>query len=292
LSYDAEKILSEELYITESTKAALAYSRRHDTVSARPVIQFGTKLKLSKKSQQAIIANTINNATILAAFGKTNVEPSLLDEVYAFFSGSLKTVLQPNMLLSDFVKSALKEDTSEKLRNFLVKMLKLSDFNIVDMDVHEEKVTKHTELNFKHQSDAGIFTLPEELESIGTIRFMGMSVLLSRLLLTDNVVSIDEVESSIHYELVSYFIKVFLANSRKDSQLLITTHDINLMNEDFLRRDVLWSTDKMDSGATTLRRFSEMGLHKTQSIYNAYRQGKLGKLPFLGSIYLNLEDME
>lgn len=317
ISFNSQRIVKEELFITESTKPALGFRRTYNAQLDQPEIEFGTKIKISQKSKQAIVSNTVNNSTVLAAFGKTNVEPSHLDGIFEFFSRSMKAVLKPNALLSAFVKNALRKDDTGKLKSFLLKMLRLSDFNIVDMNIHEEEdiispeihkivesgllsidnqeevlkrgTLKHDALSFSHKADSGVFSLPEELESIGTMRFMGMSVLLSKLLLSDSFVSIDEIESSIHYELVAYFIKLFLANSSSSSQLLITTHDINLMNEEFLRRDVLWSTDKQDSGETFLNRFSEMGLHKTMSVYNAYRQGKLGKLPFLGSIYINLD---
>jgi hypothetical protein len=291
LVYDAERILREELTMTETNRAALVFNRTYDAEADRADIAFGSKLKLSRKDRQAILANTINNCTVMAAFGKTNVERTRLDEVYEFFSKSLHAVLTPNALLSQFVKSELRRDNGGSLKRFLLEMLKLSDFNIVDMSLHEELSTReagHAErLSFDHQGSAGVYSLPEELESVGTMRFMGMSVLLDRLLRTDSVVLIDEIESSIHYELVAYFLKLFLANGRRASQLLMTTHDINLLDEDFLRRDVIWSTDKVEGGETYLRRFSEMGLHKTLSVYNAYRQGKLGQLPFLGSIYLN-----
>ena len=104
------------------------------------------------------------------------------------------------------------------------------------------------------------------------------------------VVPVDEVETSIHYELLSYFIKLFLANSEGSSQLLMTTHDINLLNEDFIRRDAIWFTDKDKCGATSLKRLSGLGLHKTMNPYNAYKQGKLVDLPFLGSIFLDHND--
>jgi len=69
--------------------------------------------------------------------------------------------------------------------------------------------------------------------------------------------------------------------------LIMTTHDINLLNEDFIRRDSVWFTDKNSCGETQLTRLSSLGLHKNLSPYNAYKQGKLVKLPFFGSIYLN-----
>jgi hypothetical protein len=103
-------------------------------------------------------------------------------------------------------------------------------------------------------------------------------------------VPIDEVETSIHYELLSYFIKVFIANSDKTSQMLLTTHDINLLNEDYIRRDTIWFTDKDEAGETNIVRLPSLGLHKNLSPYNAYKQGKLVKLPFLGSMYLDLND--
>lgn len=148
------------------------------------------------------------------------------------------------------------------------------------------KIT-NSELLFKHKTDNGVFNLSEDFESRGTIRLLGMAVLLEELLLKQRFIPIDEVETSIHYELLSYFIKVFLANSEGTSQLLLTTHDINLLNEDCIRRDAIWFTDKDSCGETQLIRMSSLGLHKNLSPYNAYKQGKLVKLPFWSSPYLN-----
>lgn len=148
---------------------------------------------------------------------------------------------------------------------------------------------KHDDIIFSHSGENGNYDLHERLESAGTHRFMGMAMMLYYILNDNNFIPVDEVETSIHYELLSYFIKLFLANSEGMSQLLVTTHDINLLNEDFIRRDSVWFTDKNKNGATSLKRLSALGLHKTMNPYNAYKQGKLVKLPFLGSIYLENE---
>ena len=128
------------------------------------------------------------------------------------------------------------------------------------------------------------------MESSGTIRFLGMLVILNYVLKSNRIVPIDEVETSIHYELLSYFIRVFLKNSDHASQLLLTSHDINLLNEDFIRRDTIWFTDKNQDGETNLVRLSSLGLHKHLSPYNAYKQGKLVKLPLLGDVCLNISE--
>lgn len=265
-----------------------------------------------------ISGNTINNCSVLAAFCKSNVERTKLNDVYDYFAKQVKDVLSPGMLLSGYVKSQLDKDESGDLKKFILNFLKASDFNIEDVILHEEeelitpeleqliqnapigdeakaemlrkgKIT-NAELTFKHKAGDKLYDLSEEYESNGTMRFLGMAVILNFLLKTNRFVPIDEVETSIHYELLAYFIKVFLANSEGTSQMLLTTHDINLLNEDFIRRDTIWFTDKDEFGETKTVRLSSLGLHKNLSPYNAYKQGKLVKLPFLGSQYINLNE--
>lgn len=315
---DAKYIYSETLTVYDSIRPTKLYSRSYDATSDSSIIEFGVNLKMTKKSQDVISGNTINNSSVLAAFGKSNVERTKLNDVYDYFAKQVKEVLAPGMLLSGYVKSRLDKDESGDLKKFILNFLKASDFNIEDVILREEeklitpeleqliqnapigddakadmlrrgKIT-NTELTFKHKAGDRLYDLSEEYESNGTMRFLGMAVILNFLLKTNRFVPIDEVETSIHYELLAYFIKVFLANSEGTSQMLLTTHDINLLNEDFIRRDTIWFTDKDEFGETKIVRLSYLGLHKNLSPYNAYKQGKLVKLPFLGSQYINLND--
>lgn len=313
---DAKHIYSETLIVYDSIRPTKLYNRSYDDSTDSTTIDFGVNLKMTKKSQDVISGNTINNCSVLAAFGKSNVERTKLNDVYDYFAKQVKDA--PGMLLSGYVKSRLDKDETGDLKKFILNFLKASDFNIEDVVLHEEeelitpeleqliqnapidkdakaemlrkgKIT-NTELTFKHKVGDKVYDLSEEYESNGTMRFLGMAVILNFLLKTNRFVSIDEVETSIHYELLAYFIKVFLANSNRTSQMLLTTHDINLLNEDFIRRDTIWFTDKDELGETKIVRLSSLGLHKNLSPYNAYKQGKLVKLPFLGSQYINLND--
>ena len=314
----AKQIYSETLIVYDSIRPTKLYNRSYNTETDSTIIDFGLNLKLTKKSQDVISGNAINNCSVLAAFGKSNVERTKLNDVYEYFAKQVKDVLAPGMLLSRYVKTRLIKDATGDLKNFILNFLRLSDFNIEDVALREEeklitpeleqliqnapidsdaktellrkgKIT-NTELTFKHKVGNKLYDLSEEYESNGTKRYLGMAVILNFLLKSNRFVPIDEVETSIHYELLAYFIKVFLANSNGTSQILVTTHDINLLNEDFIRRDTIWFTDKNDLGETILVRLSDLGLHKNLSPYNAYRQGKLVKLPFLGSPYIDLKD--
>ena len=157
-------------------------------------------------------------------------------------------------------------------------------------EILKKGTLRSDEMFFVHHTSNGDKELGEELESRGTKRYMGLATILYDLLVHGVILPIDEIETSIHYELLSYFIKVFLVNSKRGGQLIVSTHDVNLLDEDYIRRDVIWFTDKNDCGETQLIRLSTLGLHKTLSVYNAYKQEKLVDLPFLDSIYMDMDE--
>ena len=285
--FNEKVILSEQLAVYTSSRPTLLYQRSYYPEIGKPKITFGSKAGLSKKSRIAIEGNSTNNCSVMAAVGASNIESSRVDKVFQYLSQNILEMLYPRMTVMEYIKKQLKNPSQEEIKSFLLQVLKASDFNIVDFYMSKKDERESENLIFKHIGDGGEFTLNEELESAGTKRFLGMATILYKLIHQNCFFPVDEIETSIHYELFSYFIKVFLANSEGTSQLLMTTHDINLLDEDSIRRDVVWFTVKNENGATSIKRLSASGLHKTMSVYNAYRQGKLVKLPFLGSIFLD-----
>ena len=319
LVLDNKVIYEETLQVYSSVQPTLLYKRTYNPEKDATDIVFGGKVGLVKKSREAIEGNTFNKRTVIAAFGKSNVEKSRLNLVYDFFSQKIAPIMYPQSSLMGFTKRRITRDRDGRLKRFILHFLKASDFNISDIAIHEEEVsitpemelvikntsampekakeeilkkgTLHSdEMFFVHHTSNGDKELDEELESRGTKRYMGLATILYDLLVHGVILPIDEIESSIHYELLSYFIKVFLVNSKRGGQLIVSTHGINLLDEDYIRRDVIWFTDKNDCVETQLIRLSTLGLHKTLSVYNAYRQEKLVNLPFLDSIYMDMDE--
>lgn len=319
LVLDKKVIYEETLQVYSSVQPTLLYKRTYNAEKDATDIVFGGKVGLVKKSREAIEGNTFNKRTVIAAFGKSNVEKSRLNLVYDFFSQRIAPIMYPQSSLMGFTKRRITRDRDGRLKKFILHFLKASDFNISDIAIHEEEVsitsemelviknisgmpekakeeilkkgTLHSgEMFFVHHTSNGDKELDEELESRGTKRYMGLATILYDLLVHGVILPIDEIETSIHYELLSYFIKVFMVNSKRGGQLIVSTHDINLLDEDHIRRDVIWFTDKNDCGETQLIRLSTLGLHKTLSVYNAYRQEKLVNLPFLDSIYMDMDE--
>lgn len=317
LEFDSLRIYEETLQVYTSIRPTLLYMRTYKPETDHTEVSFGNKIGIDKAAQRAIAGNTTNNCTVMAAFGQSNAATSRLNDVFEFFLAGMQEVLTPRDYMSFDVKKELRNDAEGKKKHFLLQMLKASDFNIVDLSLneHEDAITpeqemairsapipeeariemlrrgtiKHNDILFSHIGEDGEYELHERLESQGTHRFLGLSIVLYYLLHVSTFIPFDEIETSIHYELLSYFIKLFLANSEGSSQILMTTHDINLLNEDFIRRDTIWFADKDQVGATKMKRLSSLGLHKSMNPYHAYKQGKLVGLPFLGSIYLETE---
>jgi AAA15 family ATPase/GTPase len=107
------------------------------------------------------------------------------------------------------------------------------------------------------------------------------------------IVTIDELESSLHPDLLKHFLLTFLVNS-KHSQLIATTHYRELlMEKDIIRNDAIWFTEKKEDGSTdlfSLADFDSSVIRNTSSVYNAYKIGKLGAVPNLSDYYIDNED--
>lgn len=201
---DKDRIYKESLFVYESTRPSNLYKRKYNEQTDASDISFGSNLKLGKKNQDTIIGNTINNCSVLAAFGKSNVEKSRLNDVYDFFSKQVKDVLSPKMSLSGYIKKHLDQDDSGELKTFVLNLLQASDFNIEDITINEEeelitpeleKIIEsvpmpseakdemlkrgkvvNTELRFIHKASKASYELPEYFESTGTMRFLGKSL--------------------------------------------------------------------------------------------------------------------
>lgn len=210
--------------------------------------------------------------------------------------------------MQSFSNSIIKQNPRAK--DFIVNVLSQADFNISDVIIKEEKAEipeeiwnevqklsdlfdhaperTYTEdqLFFRHSSALYSQVLSENVESLGTNRMYGLATYLLFLTKFNTAMIADEIESSLHYDLLSYFIRLFLMNSG-ESQIICSTHSLLLLDEPFVRRDSIHICSKDSTGATDVVRASEFGLRKNVSILKAYREGKLGGTPRLGGLILD-----
>lgn len=103
---------------------------------------------------------------------------------------------------------------------------------------------------------------------------------------------IDEVDRSLHTLLTRRLLESYLSNCSTESraQLLFTTHDVLLMDQQLLRRDEMWVAERNAFGTSNLLSFSEYkDVRYDKDIRKSYLQGRLGGIPrlLLGSGHTN-----
>lgn len=109
---------------------------------------------------------------------------------------------------------------------------------------------------------------------------------------SQKVYVIDEVDRSLHSLLIRNLIEAYLecCSAETRTQLLLTTHNVMLMDQQLLRRDEMWVTERDASGVTDLFSFSEYeDIRYDKDIRKSYLQGRMGGVPrILGEIFTNL----
>jgi len=151
------------------------------------------------------------------------------------------------------------------------------------------KKTEHLEtmeLFFTHETTQGSYQIGAENESQGSLRYFRLCGVLHELLTEPHVVAIDEMESSLHQDLASFYLQMFLRNSN-ESQMLVTTHAQYIMELDFIRNYMVWFCEKDETGASQYYCARDFELTTDNTLANSYQTGKLGAKPILGNPKFN-----
>ena len=93
---------------------------------------------------------------------------------------------------------------------------------------------------------------------------------------------VDELEASIHPNLMEYMLTRFVNKKDNQSQLIVTTHYDPILRDidDIFGKDSVWFTEKGKDGNSNLFSLVEFrGLNKLSSIHRAYMNGQFGALP-------------
>ncbi|HXM44419.1 MAG TPA: ATP-binding protein [Bryobacteraceae bacterium] len=137
-----------------------------------------------------------------------------------------------------------------------------------------------------HEHEPGT-VVPLELseESDGTRRLLNLIPALHHLRTTNAVYFIDEIDRSLHPTLVREFLEFFLKSRDGGTcQLIVTTHESSLLDQDLLRRDEIWFAEKDQTGATRLYSLLDFKVRNDLEIRKHYLQGRFGAVPFLGGL--------
>jgi hypothetical protein len=154
------------------------------------------------------------------------------------------------------------------------------------------KVVVHAEIKTQHPRYAADGTLAgsvefdvAEQESQGTQKFIALSGPLHNTIEEGSILVVDEFEARLHPLLTRAIFEWFHSPSHPcTAQLIVATHDVGLMDPEYLRRDQVWLCSKDPQGATSLYSLAEFDsstVRPTTKFSRQYLLGLLGAVPKL-----------
>lgn len=165
----------------------------------------------------------------------------------------------------------------DEVKNTMSKSILNFGDTLFELDYGENGVKKIAKLMFQHGMDEYKYEYGEE--SDGTQRLIE---LLAVILNDDEekVFIIDELDRSLHPQMTIKFVETFLKFSKgKNSQLIITTHESNLMDLNILRRDEIWFAEKRLDNSTKLFTLEKFKIRYDKVVAKDYLAGRYGAVP-------------
>ena len=128
-------------------------------------------------------------------------------------------------------------------------------------------------------SEPVLFDLMEE--SDGTNRLIDLIPALVAMADSENLFLIDEIDRSMHSQLSRAFFEFFFTHSKKTSQVLATTHELDLLDLELFRKDEIWFVEKDRSSMSHLYSLEEFKPRYDKEIRRGYLQGRFGAIPIV-----------
>lgn len=122
-----------------------------------------------------------------------------------------------------------------------------------------------------------LFSLSQE--STGTLRFLAYIQSVIEMISDGGVFIVDEMSARLHPLLTKLIVDIFGSSHNKKAQLIFTTHDISLLNNNQFRRDEVVFVDKNERGESSLYALSDLKVREDATFNKDYLQGKYGAIP-------------
>ena len=147
----------------------------------------------------------------------------------------------------------------------------------------EDGVQKISQMLFEQLGENGFSRdMDIQAQSDGTVRLLSLVPALYDAMEAGKTVLIDELDHSIHPHLVRELVRYF-SLQKTTGQLIFTTHQTCLLNQDFMRTDEVWLVEKKNGGSH-MYSLNDFKIHNTINIENGYMEGRYGAIPFIGDM--------
>ena len=175
-----------------------------------------------------------------------------------------------NMKKRKLGQDDLSSDISEPVQRLLLKEMEGTPVYEIT-SVHKDTDGKPVKFDFDDESD-------------GTRRMFGFAGYWIDALEMGRVVFIDELHEHLHLQLVKYLVRLFHDNKTNpyNAQLVFTTHETALLNQEIMRRDQIWFCERNQQRETAVYPLTDFHPRKgRENLELGYLSGAYGALPYI-----------
>lgn len=129
--------------------------------------------------------------------------------------------------------------------------------------------------------------LPLKEESFGTRSLFIIGCHILQAIQTGSPFFIDEMDSGLHSYITQLIVDIFRNEriNRNYAQLIFTTHDVNLLDQNTIRKDQVWFTEKDEYGVSEMFSLSDFEDVREDTLFAKwYLNNKFGGVPSLQSL--------
>lgn len=302
-----ERVFSEWLYAFPEGVSQTWFDRVFNNENEETDWYFGSKFSGNKKIWSE---STRENALFLSTAIQLNSEQ--LEPIYDWFNNEFHVLESTARLDPEFTYSMYED---KKYKKIIDKFLNIADLDIEELKITEEEFdisklpselpeTLKNEIakDFKDKKLVDVLSLHKSIqgedvyfnfndESDGTKNFLAFIGPWLDTLEKGYVLVIDELHNSFHPFMVKFLIELFHDNemNKNNAQLIFTSHDTSVMNQNIFRRDQIWFCEK-NNKVTEVYSLSEFKTRKgVTDIVKGYFSGRYGALPYFKSIVNTME---
>lgn len=302
-----EAVLSEKLRVYWSAKPT--------TIFLRTNINEYKFYSADEKLLADIASKNTTNKLFLATADTWNYDK--VKPVVDFILNDLFVVSDLSSIWSVFFRIIQENGEMDEYRKFCLDFLNNADLSIDGFDYEAKKLKdikadiftealmgylekedptasermKNTEFfnvqiyhKIKHGIKDARYGLDLQEESLGTVNMFEYAPLLYTVFKKHGVLIVDEIDKSLHPLLVRYLFALFLNEdtNSNNAQLIANTHDTNLLDLNFFRRDEIWFTERnIETGITSMFSLADFSPRTNENVERGYLLGRYGAIPFI-----------
>lgn len=298
-SADTEKIQNEWFHSYPKGKRVIIFERTPESHNpSRHVYKFNrSHVKLNKFANK-----TLANSLLISVSARSNPTAAIVSNWFSSQMNLLSELDQDKMV--NFTAMLLRTD-EEATKSFILSCLKK-----LEMDISDIRIVKKTSLhNVMAQSSntpaidtadeqMGLYFIHQLRNSMGLKKEMPLAIeresagmrsfvyILARVLdsiISHSVLFSDEIDLRIHPVLSKWLLDFFhLKELDTKAQLVLTTHNTNIMDLRLIRHDQIWFVAKdRFTGASTLFCLSDFNRPKGALYRKNYLEGRYGIIPII-----------